>query len=67
LEKEKKNLDYLIGVYRDNDSSTVVKEINYGEVDYSDLADVCIYQEEEPPLIAIAGQFTPSDDDQEEE
>jgi hypothetical protein len=65
--KERKNLDYLIGVYRDNDSSTVVKEINYGEVDYSDLADVCIYQEEEPPLIAIAGQFTPSDDDQEEE
>jgi hypothetical protein len=67
--KERKNLDYLIDVYRDNDSSTVVKEINYGEVDYSDLADVCIYQEEEPPLIAIAGQFTPSDDedDQEEE
>lgn len=65
--KEKKNLDYLIGVYRDNDSSTVVKEINYGEVDYSDLSDICIYQEENPPLIAIAGQFTPSDEDDEQE
>ena len=46
--EEKKNFDYLIEVFRDNNSSTVVKEINYGDTDYSNLIDVCAYQEDTP-------------------
>lgn len=46
--EEKKNFDYLIEVFRDNNSSTVVKEINYGDTDYSNLIDVCVYQEDTP-------------------
>ena len=46
--EEKKNFDHLIEVFRDNNSSTVVKEINYGDTDYSNLIDVCVYQEDTP-------------------
>lgn len=46
--EEKKNFDYLIEVFRDNNSSTVVKEINYGDTDYSNLIDACVYQEDTP-------------------
>ena len=51
-------------IYRDNDSPTVVKEINYGETDYSELSDICIYREE--PQLVITGDFIPGNESEEE-
>ena len=62
--KEKKNFDNLVSIYRDNDSPTVVKEINYGETDYSELSDICIYREE--PQLVITGDFIPGNESEEE-
>ena len=41
--KEKIEFDHLINLYKETSSNEVVREINYGETDYTDIRDVCYY------------------------
>lgn len=40
--KQKLEMDHLIDLYRETTSNEVVREINYGDTDYTELRDVCI-------------------------
>lgn len=39
--EQKVELNHLINMYRETSSNEVVREINYGEIDYSELRDAC--------------------------
>ena len=39
--EQKVELNHLINMYRETSSNEVVHEINYGEIDYSELRDAC--------------------------
>lgn len=39
--ERKVELNHLINMYRETSSNEVVREINYGEIDYSELRDAC--------------------------
>ena len=41
--EQKAEFDHLIDIYKETSSNEVVREINYGETDYSELRDVCFY------------------------
>lgn len=41
--EQKVEFDHLINLYKETSSNEVVREINYGETDYSELRDACFY------------------------
>lgn len=41
--EQRTQLNHLINMYRETSSNEVVREINYGETDYTELRDVCFY------------------------
>ena len=42
-DEKKAEFDHLIKLYKETSSNDVVREINYGETDYSGLRDTCLY------------------------